>query len=126
MFTPRKRHLRKKRHFLHKQHTFAVFNASNLKTSRINDIKLSLGKNKLYSVPLYLKPPKLAIGYPIIMIVYNNLEDLRKDLPKITKEIDYIDICINKEWYSTKFLESSNINNQTKKLLSLILYKNKT
>lgn len=126
MYTSRKRHLRKKRHFLHKQHTFVICNGSNLKTSKINDIKLSLGENKLYSVPLYLKPPKLAVGYPLIMIIYNNLEDLKKNLPKITKEIDCLGICINKKWYPTKFLEDSNINNQTEKLLSLILYKNKT
>ena len=126
MFTPRKRHLRKKRDFLHKQHTFALFNGSNLKTSKINDIKLSLGENKLYSVPLYLKPPKLGIGYPIIMVIYNSLEDLKKNLPNIAKKIDCIGVCINKKWYPIKFLKSSAINNQTEKLLSLILYKSKT
>ena len=125
MFTPRKRHLRKKNNFLHKQQTFALFNASNLKTSQITKIKLSLLNGKLYSVPLYLKPPKLGLGYPTIIIIYDKLEDLKTNITKITTMIDCLGIYINKKWYPIEVLKNDNIMNQNKKILGLFLYKKK-
>nr|YP_009327110.1 hypothetical protein [Pleurocladia lacustris]ANS57829.1 hypothetical protein [Pleurocladia lacustris]ANS57871.1 hypothetical protein [Pleurocladia lacustris] len=125
MFTPRKRYLRKKRFFLPKQHTFALFNGSNLKTSTIIKIKLSLHKQNanLYSIPLFLAPPKVAIGYPLIMIIYNNLEDLQANLTKIPSEIDCIGLSINKKWYPIISLKNTNITNSylNKKFLALLL-----
>lgn len=125
MYTPRKKHLRKKRNFLHKQNNFVLFNASNLKTAKVEDIKLSLQNAKLYWVPLYLKPPKLGLGYPMIIIIYDNLKDLKTNVPDISKKIDCIGVCIDKKWYPINFLKSNNIINQKKKVLSLLLYKNK-
>ncbi len=123
MYTARKRHLRKKRFFLSKEKTFALFNGSNLKASKIEKIKLSLQNAKLYSVPLYLKPPKLGLGYPLIMIVYNTLEDLQENLPKIIKKMDCLGISINKKWYPTKIFTKEKINNLEKNLLALLLTK---
>lgn len=121
MFTPRKRHLRKKRFFLSKQKTFALFNASNLKTSKITKIRLSLKNAKLYFVPLYLNPPKLGLGYPLIMVIYNKLEDMQKNMPKIASKVDCIGISIDKKWYPIKKFENNNLNNLDKKILSLLL-----
>nr|YP_009454545.1 hypothetical protein PebiMp14 [Endarachne binghamiae]AUG32980.1 hypothetical protein PebiMp14 [Endarachne binghamiae] len=125
MFTPRKRHLREKNIFLHKQQTFALFNGSNLKTSQINKIKLSLVGGKLYSVPLYLKPPKLGLGCPVIVIIYDKLEALRVNITKITPMVDCLGICIDKKWYPVKIFKDDNVRNQNKKILSLFLYKKK-
>nr|WVH38380.1 hypothetical protein [Colpomenia sinuosa] len=125
MFTPRKRHLRKKNLFLHNQSIFALINASNLKTSEITEIKLSLKNSKLYYVPLYLRPPKLGLGYPTIMIIYERVEDLKSNIPEIANKMECLGIFINKKWYSVDFLKTSHITNQNKKLLSLLLYKNK-
>nr|YP_009073518.1 hypothetical protein ScloMp15 [Scytosiphon lomentaria]AIQ78522.1 hypothetical protein ScloMp15 [Scytosiphon lomentaria] len=125
MFTPRKRQLRKKRHFLSQQHTFALFNASNLKTSDITKIKLFLGKGQLYSIPLYLKPPKLGLGYPMIMITYDQIDDLRKNINKISTKIECLGVCINKKWYPTQIFKTGNIINQNEKILSLLLLKKK-
>lgn len=125
MFTPRKRHLRKKNLFLHNQSIFSLINASNLKTSEITEIKLSLKNSKLYYVPLYLRPPKLGLGYPTIMIIYERVEDLKSNIPEIATKMECLGIFINKKWYSVDFLKTSHINNQSKKLLSLLLYKNK-
>ena len=125
MFTPRKRHLRKKNLFLSKQQTFALFNASNLKTSEITSIKLSLYKGKLYSVPLYLRPPKLGLGYPMIIIIYNKLEDLKRNVTETAAKIDCLGVYIDKKWYPIDIFKTGNIVNQNKKLLSLFLYKKK-
>lgn len=125
MYTSRKRHLRKKRFFLSKEKTFALFNGSNLKASKVAKIKLSLQNAELYSVPLYLKPPKLGLGYPLIMIIYNTLEDLHKNLPKIVKKIDCLGVSINKKWYPTKIFTKEKITNLEKKLLALFLTKTK-
>lgn len=125
MFTIRKRHLKKKRFFLPKENFFAIFNGSNLKTSKVAEIKLSLQKAKLYSVPLYLKPPKLAIGYPLIIIVYDTLQDLQVNLPEIIEKIDCLGVSINKKWYPIKNFTKENITNLDKKLLALILTKAK-
>ncbi|CAN0380334.1 unnamed protein product [Ectocarpus sp. 4 AP-2014] len=121
MFTPRKRHLRKKRFFLSKQKTFALFNASNLKTSKITEIRLFLKNAKLYFIPLYLNPPKLGIGYPLIIIIYNELEDMQKNIPIIASKVDCIGISIEKKWYPIKNFESTNLKNLDKKILSLLL-----
>ena len=121
MFTPRKRHLRKKRSFLSKQQTFALFNASNLKTSKITEIRLSLKNAKLYFIPLYLNPPKLGVGYPLIIIIYNKLEDMQKNIPSLASKIDCIGVSINKKWYSIKFFENNNLKDLDKKILSLLL-----
>lgn len=121
MFTPRKRHLRKKRFFLSKQKTFALFNASNLQTSKITEIRLSLKNAKLYFIPLYLNPPKLGVGYPLIIIIYSKLEDMQKNIPIIASKIDCIGVSINKKWYSLKFFENNNLKNLNKKILSLLL-----
>ena len=118
MFTPRKRHLRKKRYILSKQQTFALFNGSNLKTSTITKIRLSLKNAKLYFIPLYLNPPKLGIGYPLIMIIYNELEDMQQNIPIIASKIDCIGVSIHKKWYPIKFFKKSNLN---KNFLSLLL-----
>lgn len=124
MFTPRKRHLRKKRFFLSKQKTFALFNGSNLKTSKVAEIRLSLTNAKLYFVPLYLKPPKLAIGCPLIIVIYKNLEDLKTNMPLIIKNLDCLALYINKKWHSTEIFEKDNAVNLNTKLLALFLKKN--
>ena len=121
MFTPGKRHLRKKRFFLSKQKTFALFNASNIKTSKITEIRLSLKNAKLYFIPLYLNPPKLGIGYPLIIIVYNELEDMQKNITTISSKINCIGVSINKKWYPIKFFENNNLKDLDKKFLSLLL-----
>nr|YP_009003445.1 hypothetical protein [Costaria costata]AGW80358.1 hypothetical protein [Costaria costata] len=126
MFTPRKRHLRKKRFFLPKKRTFALFNGSNLKASQISKIRLSLQNAKLYSVPLYLKPPKLGLGCPLIMIIYDTLQDLQTNVSIIALQIDCLGVSIDKKWYSIDFLEKSNTVALTKKILSLLLVKSST
>nr|UAX19743.1 hypothetical protein [Alaria marginata]WKY97181.1 hypothetical protein [Alaria marginata]WKY97219.1 hypothetical protein [Alaria marginata]WKY97257.1 hypothetical protein [Alaria marginata]WKY97295.1 hypothetical protein [Alaria marginata] len=126
MFTPRKRHLRKKRFFLPEQRTFALFNGSNLKASQIAKIRLLLQNAKLYSVPLYLTPPKLGIGCPLIMIVYETLQDLQTNVPEIALKIDCLGISIDKKWYSINFLEKNNTIALNKKTLSLLLVKYNT
>lgn len=123
MFTPRKRHLRKKRFFLSKQKTFALFNGSNLKAPKIADIRLSLIDAKLYFVPLYLKPPKLGLGYPLIIIIYDHLEALKTNMPQIITKIDCLGLSINKTWYPAKIFESNNTTNLNNKLLALLLKK---
>nr|YP_008145578.1 hypothetical protein M930_p25 [Laminaria hyperborea]AEO12912.1 hypothetical protein [Laminaria hyperborea] len=123
MFTPRKRHLRKKRFFLPKQRTFALFNGSNLKTSQISKIRLLLQNAKLYSVPLYLNPPKLGLGCPLIMIIYETLQDLQTNVPEIALQLDCLGVSIDKKWYSIHFLENTNTIALNKKALSLLLVK---
>ena len=125
MFTARKRHLRKKRFFLSKEKTFALFNGSNLKASKIAEIKLSLQNGKLYSVPLYLKPPKLGIGCPLIMVIYDTLQDLQINLPKVIKTIDCLGVSIQEKWYPIKNFTKENTTNLDKKLLALFLTKQK-
>lgn len=123
MFTPRKRHLRKKRFFLSKQKTFALFNGSNLKTSKINEIRLSLINAKLYFVPLYLKPPRLGVGYPLIIIIYDDLKDLKGNTPEIMKKIDCLGVYINSSWYSVDLFKKDHTTNLNAKLLALLLKK---
>ena len=123
MFTARKRHLRKKRFFLPKEKTFALFNGSNLKASKVSKVKLSLKNAKLYSVPLYLKPPKLGLGYPLIMVVYKKLEDLQINLPKTIKKFNCIGVSINDKWYPTEIFTEKNVTNLNKKVLALLLTK---
>nr|QWK44797.1 hypothetical protein [Postelsia palmaeformis] len=125
MFTPRKRHLRKKRFFLPEQPTFALFNGSNLKASQISKIRLLVQNAKLYSVPLYLNPPKLGIGCPIIMVIYEKLQDLQTNVPEIAVQFDCLGVSIDKKWYSINFLKKSNTLTLNKKILSLLLVKNK-
>ena len=123
MFTARKRHLRKKRFFLPKEKTFALFNGSNLKASKVDEIKLSLQNAKLYFVPLYLKPPKLGLGYPLVMVLYDTLDDLQINLPKIAEKFDCLGVSIDKKWYPAEIFTKKNIINLDKKLLSLLLTK---
>lgn len=123
MFTLKKRHLRKKRFFLSEQKTFALFNPSNLKASQIQLIRLSSPNAKLYFVPLFLKPPKLARGYPLAMIIYEKLEDIQTSLYKVTSNIDFIGVSINNQWYSTELFKKDNITNLEKKFLALLLSK---
>lgn len=123
MFTPRKRHLRKKRFFLSKQKTFALFNGSNLKTSKTNEIRLSLINAKLYFVPLYLKPPRLGVGYPLIIIIYDDLKDLKGNTPEIMKKIDCLGVYINSSWYSVDLFKKDHTTNLNAKLLALLLKK---
>lgn len=125
MFTARKRHLRKKRFFLPKTKIFALFSGSNLKTSKVAKIKLSLKNAKLYSVPLYLNPPKLGLGYPLIMVVYETLEDLQNNIPEIAEKFDCLGVSINKKWYPIKVFAKKNITNLEKKILALFLTKAK-
>lgn len=124
MFTPRKKHLKKKRFFLSEKKTFALFNGSNLKASEITKIKLSLQNAKFYSVPLFLNPPKLGLGYPLVMIVYNKLKDLQQNLPEIIEKIDCLGISINNKWYPIEMFTKENINNLNKKMLAIFLVKN--
>ena len=123
MYTSRKRHLRKKRFFLSKQKTFALFNASNLKTSQINKIRLSLINAELYFMPLYLKPPKLALGCPIIIVIYEDIKDLKSNMPEIIKKIDCLGVSIDKKWYSADIFKK-NLDNLNYKILSLLIKKN--
>lgn len=123
MFTARKRHLRKKRFFLPNKNFFILFNASNLKAAKIEEIKLSLQNAKLYSVPLYLKPPKLGLGYPLIVVVYDRLDDLQLNLPQIAKILNCLGVSINKKWYPIEIFTKNNITNLNKKLLALLLTK---
>ena len=125
MFTARKRHLRKKRLFLQKKKFFALFNASNLKTSKITEIRLTLQNAKLYSVPLYLNPPKLGLGYPLFMVVYDTLEDFKQNVPEIATKLDCLGISIDEKWYSIEIFQKENINNLNKNLLSLFISKAK-
>lgn len=121
MYTPRKRHLRKKRLFLPKQQIFALFNGSNLKASEISKIRLSLGDAKLYSVPLYLKPPKLGLGCPLIMIVYKTVNGLQANILNINTQLDCLGVSINKKWYSIGYLNNNKIKNLEQKTLALFI-----
>lgn len=121
MFTARKRHLRKKRFFLSKQKTFVLFNGSNLKTSKLTDISLSLSNAKLYSVPLYLKPPKIAKGYPLIMVIYDKIEDLQYSVTKLVSTVDCLGVSIDDKWYPLSLFKKENVTNLNKKFLALLL-----
>ena len=121
MFTPRKRHLRKKRFFIPDQHTFVLLNGSNLKAAKVNKIRLSLLNAKLYSVPLYLTPPKLGVGCPLIMVIYETLKDLQANIADLTLQVDCIGLSIEKKWYSTDLLKSDKIKNLDRKFLALAL-----
>lgn len=123
MITLRKQHLRKKRVFLSKQQTFALFNASNIKISKISEIRLSLKNAKLYFVPSYLNPPNLAKGYPIIMIIYDTIGDLHKNLPIILTKMDCLGVSLNKKWYPINFFRKKNTMALPNQLLSLLLIK---
>jgi len=123
MFTPRKRHLRKKRSFLPDQQIFALFNGSNLKASKLSKIKLSLQNGKLYSVPLYLSPPKIGAGCPLIMVVYDSLEELQKNVAKIALEIDCLGVSTQKKWYPSSFFENGKTTNLYQRALALLLVK---
>jgi len=121
MFTPRKRHLRKKRSFLPDQQTFALFNGSNIKASKLAKIKLSLHYGKLYSVPLYLAPPKISVGCPLIMVIYDNLVELEKNITKIALELDCLGVSIENKWYPINFLENGKTQKLYQKTLTLLL-----
>lgn len=124
MFTPRKRHLRKKRFYLPREESFVLFNGSNLKASKLARIKLSLQqKARLYSVPLYLQPPKLSLGYPLIMVVYESLEALQTNLPEIIKSLDCLGVSIEKKWYPVEGFTKEKTTNLEKKILALLLTK---
>nr|YP_009364837.1 hypothetical protein [Fucus distichus]ARI50025.1 hypothetical protein [Fucus distichus] len=123
MYTPRKKYLRKKRAFVYNEQTFAIFNASNLKTSKIEKIKLLSKSGKLYFVPLYLMPPKQCIGCPIIMIMYSKLQDLKEDILYLSSKMNCIGVSIQNKWYSTKYFEKKKIKNLSIKTLALLLFK---
>lgn len=119
----RKKHLRKKRLFLSKQTTFVLLNAGNLETSKIKKIKKSLLKGRIYFVPLYLTPPKVAIGCPALMAVYTSLEDMQNNITSLIRQIDCLGVSIEKKWYSIKYLKTSKILSFKKKTLALLLLK---
>nr|YP_009992151.1 hypothetical protein JR138_mgp24 [Sargassum patens]QNN85648.1 hypothetical protein [Sargassum patens] len=123
MATARKRYLRKKRLFLSKQTTFVCLNASNLKTSRIKKVKMSLRSGKVYFVPLYLTPPKIAIGCPTLIAVYDSLKDMQNNITSITAQIDCLGVSIEKKWYPIKYLKKSKILVLEKKTLAFFLLK---
>lgn len=121
MSTARKKYLRKKRLFLSKQVTFVLFNASNLKTSKIKKVKTSLIGGRIYFVPLYLTPPKIAVGCPALIAVYDSLKDMQNNIADITAQIDCLGVSIEKKWYSIKYLKKSKILGLEKKTLALLL-----
>nr|YP_009154066.1 hypothetical protein TuorMp14 [Turbinaria ornata]AJF48253.1 hypothetical protein TuorMp14 [Turbinaria ornata] len=121
MSTARKKYLRKKRLFLSKQVTFVLFNASNLKTSKIKKVKTSLIGGRIYFVPLYLTPPKIAVGCPVLIAVYDSLKDMQNNIADITAQIDCLGVSIEKKWYSIKYLKKSKILGLEKKTLALLL-----
>nr|YP_010485587.1 hypothetical protein N4M72_mgp24 [Sargassum confusum]AZJ16115.1 hypothetical protein SarcoMp14 [Sargassum confusum]UVW81659.1 hypothetical protein [Sargassum confusum] len=123
MPTARKKHLRKKRLFLSKQTTFAILNASNLKTSKIKKVKMSLRRGKIYFTPLYLTPPKIAKGCPVLIAVYDSLTDMRKSVASLTTQMDCLALSIKKKWYSVEHLKRYNILGLEKKALALLLLK---
>nr|YP_009058554.1 hypothetical protein SarheMp14 [Sargassum hemiphyllum]AIM19577.1 hypothetical protein SarheMp14 [Sargassum hemiphyllum] len=119
----RKKHLRKKRLFLSKQTTFALLNASNLKTSKIRRVKMSLRKGKIYFTPLYLTPPKIAEGCPLLIAVYDSLKDMQRNIASLTMQIDCLALSIKKKWYSIEHLKRYHILGLEKKTLALLLLK---
>nr|YP_010418167.1 hypothetical protein NNX76_mgp24 [Sargassum plagiophyllum]AMO66456.1 hypothetical protein SarpoMp14 [Sargassum polycystum]USF18385.1 hypothetical protein [Sargassum plagiophyllum] len=119
----RKRYLRKKRLFLSKQTTFVLLNASNLKTSKIKKVKMSLRRGRVYFVPLYLTPPKIAVGSPALIAVYESLKDMQNNIMNITTQIDCLGVSIEKKWYSIKYLKKSKILVLEKKTLAYLLLK---
>nr|YP_009158270.1 hypothetical protein [Sargassum vachellianum]YP_009340769.1 hypothetical protein [Sargassum fluitans]AKN90427.1 hypothetical protein [Sargassum vachellianum]APR74130.1 hypothetical protein [Sargassum fluitans]APR74167.1 hypothetical protein [Sargassum fluitans] len=119
----RKKYLRKKRLFLSKQTTFVLLNASNLKTSKIKKVKMSLRGGKLYFVPLYLTPPKIAVGCPALIAVYDSLKEMQNNITNITRQIDCLGVSIEKKWYSIKYLKKSKILVLEKKTLAFLLLK---
>nr|YP_009924821.1 hypothetical protein [Sargassum siliquastrum]QNH69190.1 hypothetical protein [Sargassum siliquastrum] len=123
MPTARKKHLRKKRLFMSKQTTFAILNASNLKTSKIKKIKMSLRRGKIYFVPFYLTPPKIAAGCPTLIAVYDSLKDMQNNITSVTAQIDCLGLSIEKKWYSIKYLKKSKILGLEKKALALLSLK---
>nr|QNU09277.1 hypothetical protein [Sargassum horneri] len=123
MPTTRKKHLRKKRLFLSKQENFALLNASNFKTSKIKKIKMSLRGGRIFFVPLYLAPPKIATGCPVLIVVYDNLKDMRNNIANIARLVDCLGISIEKKWYSIKYLKESKILGLEKRTLALLLLK---
>nr|YP_010401868.1 hypothetical protein NDF41_mgp24 [Sargassum ilicifolium var. conduplicatum]UQV81043.1 hypothetical protein [Sargassum ilicifolium var. conduplicatum] len=123
MPTARKKYLRKKRLFLSKQTTFVLLNANNLKTSKIKNVKMSLRRGKLYFVPLYLTPPKIAVGCPALIAVYDSLKDMRNNITDITTQIDGLGVSIEKKWYSIDYLKKSKILVLEKKTLAFLLLK---
>nr|YP_009128321.1 hypothetical protein SarthMp14 [Sargassum thunbergii]AJP09373.1 hypothetical protein SarthMp14 [Sargassum thunbergii] len=123
MPTARKKYLRKKRLFLSKQTTFALLNTSNLKTSKIKKIKMSLRRGRIYFVPLYLTPPKIAEGCPVLIAVYDSLKDMQKNITSLTTQMDCLALSIKKKWYSIKYLKKYNILSLEKKALALLLLK---
>nr|YP_009049433.1 hypothetical protein SarmuMp14 [Sargassum muticum]AIE46228.1 hypothetical protein SarmuMp14 [Sargassum muticum]UQV81228.1 hypothetical protein [Sargassum muticum] len=123
MPTARKKQLRKKRLFLSKQTTFAILNASNLKTSKIKKVKMSLKRGKIYFTPLYLTPPKIAKGCPVLIAVYDSLTDMQKSVASLTTQMDCLALSIKKKWYSVEHLKRYNILGLEKKALALLLLK---
>nr|YP_010372549.1 hypothetical protein M3M07_mgp24 [Myagropsis myagroides]UPE50186.1 hypothetical protein [Myagropsis myagroides] len=123
MPTARKKHLRKKRLFLSKQTAFVLLNASNLKTSKIKKVKMSLKKGRIYFVPLYLTPPKIAVGCPALITVYDSLKDMQNNIANIITQIDCLGVSIGKKWYSIKYFKKSKILGLEKKTLALLLLK---
>nr|UVW81844.1 hypothetical protein [Sargassum siliquastrum] len=123
MPTARKKQLRKKRLFLSKQTTFAILNASNLKTSKIKKVKMSLKRGKIYFTPLYLTPPKIAKGCPVLIAVYGSLTDMQKSVASLTTQMDCLALSIKKKWYSVEHLKRYNILGLEKKALALLLLK---
>nr|YP_010401979.1 hypothetical protein NDA93_mgp24 [Sargassum mcclurei]UQV81154.1 hypothetical protein [Sargassum mcclurei] len=119
----RKRYLRKKRLFLSKQTTFVLLNASNLKTSKIKKVKMSLRRGRVYFVPLYLTPPRIAGGCPALIAVYDSLKDMQNNITSIYTQIDCLGVSIEKKWYSIKYLKKSKILVLEKKTLAFLLLK---
>nr|QWE50997.1 hypothetical protein [Phaeophyceae sp.] len=122
-FTQKKRHLRKKRFYLPGQHTFAIFNASNLKTSKVVEVNIKLYRARLYTVPLYLTPPKISRGCTILMLVCDNVEDLQKNLDIALPLLNCLGISIKNEWYSPEFYKETKVEEFNIKILSLLLKK---
>ena len=123
MYTPRKRHLKKKRFFLSNSKTFALLNASNLKASQIQKKRLLLKPSKLYFIPLYLTPTKHSIVCPSIMVVYDTLKELQISISEVASQINCLGVSINKKWYSINYFNRHKIKSLTNKTFALLLVK---
>ena len=121
MSTLRKRYLRKKRFFLPLQEVYALFDGSNLKASEIIKIRLSLNGGGLYSVPFCLQPPKIGLGCPLIMVIYDDMQSFEHNMPKSLPLMNCVGVMISGKWYPTANLKTDETLYLNQKALSLLI-----